>query len=279
MLNRQKKGLVLKIVNLIISIFVILIIMVPLLWTLSFSFKPESEQFVTPTTFFSENYTIQNYKEALKPEFIRYLINSAIVSIITLIIALTISIFSAYAFSKLNFFGKRFIYYLILLTQLIPIVSIVIPVYQILRNMGLINTYMGMLIAYLTFTVPVSIWLLKSFFDNIPVEIEEAAMVDGCTKIGAFFRTVIPLSKPGIAAASIWIVVATWQEFIYALAITTTTDMRTVTVGILDFFGQFTINYGVLFAGAILISIPIVILFLFLQKYFIAGLTEGSVKG
>jgi len=182
-------------------------------------------------------------------------------------------------YPPLNFFGKRAIFYLILLTQLIPIASIAIPVYQILRGIGLINTYAGLVVAYLTFTVPVSIWLLKSFFDNIPVEIEEAAMVDGCTKIGAFFRTVVPLSKPGIAAASVWVVVATWQELIYALAITTTPDMRTVTVGILDFFGQFTINYGVLFAWAILISIPIIILFLLLQKYFIAGLTEGSVKG
>jgi multiple sugar transport system permease protein/raffinose/stachyose/melibiose transport system permease protein len=256
-----------------------LLILLPILWSINFSLRPPSERYNFLTNPFKVSYTLKNYKKALYPAFIRYIINSIIISFCTAIIALVISIFAAYAFSRLKFYGRRHLFIAILLSQLIPITALIIPVYQILRSMHLINTYFGLIISYLTFTVPVSIWMLKGFFDNIPVEIEEAAIVDGCSKLGAFFRVVIPISKPGITATVVWIVIMTWQEVIYALTIITSKEMRTISVGILDFIGQWAIDYPTLFAGAIIVSVPIIILFIFLQRYFVAGLAEGAVKG
>ena len=264
--------------NVIISIGLIVVILLPILWSINFSLKPPNEQY-SLTTIFSTNYTLDNYKRALYPAFVRYIVNSIVVSIGTAIAALLISLFAAYAFSRLKFWGKQSFFIGILLSQLIPISIIIIPVYQVLKSLHLINSYFGLILAYLTFTVPVSIWILKGFFDNIPIEIEEAAIIDGCTKLSAFFRVVLPISKPGITATIVWILIATWQEMLYALTVMTSKEMRTISVGILDFFGQWTIDYPKLFAGAILVSVPIVIVFVFLQKHFVAGLAEGAIKG
>jgi ABC-type glycerol-3-phosphate transport system permease component len=155
----------------------------------------------------------------------------------------------------------------------------IIPIYQIARQFGLINTYLSLVLAYLTLTLPVSIWMLRSFINSIPIDLEEAAMVDGCTRLQAFFRIIVPLARPGIVATAVWIAVVTWQEFIFALAFTTTRDMRTVPVGILDFIGQFGIKYGELMAGSVIVSVPVLVLFFFLQRYFVAGLTAGAVRG
>jgi ABC-type glycerol-3-phosphate transport system permease component len=265
-------------VNLLISLALLLIVLLPILWAVNFSLKPPSEQYSLKTVF-SANYTFANYKNALYPAFVRYLLNSVIVSFGTAGAALLISLFAAYAFSRLRFWARQPLFIGILLSQLIPITIIIIPVYQVLKALRLINSYPGLILAYLTFTVPVAIWMLKGFFDNIPLEIEEAAIIDGCTKLSAFFRVVLPISQPGIMATIVWILIATWQEMIYALTVMTRKEMRTISVGILDFFGQWTIDYPTLFAGAIIVSVPIVIVFIFLQKYFVAGLAEGAVKG
>jgi multiple sugar transport system permease protein/raffinose/stachyose/melibiose transport system permease protein len=264
--------------NFFISLLLLIVVLLPILWAVNFSLKPPGEQY-SLRTIFSANYTFENYKNALYPAFVRYILNSILVSVGTAVAALTISLFAAYAFSRLRFWGRQTLFIGILLSQLIPITIIIIPVYQVLKALRLINSYPGLILAYLTFTVPVSIWMLKGFFDNIPIEIEEAATIDGCTKLSAFFRVVLPISKPGVTATIVWILIATWQEMIYALTVMTSKEMRTISVGILDFFGQWTIDYPTLFAGAIIVSVPIVVVFIFLQKYFVAGLAEGAVKG
>ncbi len=264
--------------NFFISLLLLIVVLLPILWAVNFSLKPPGEQY-SLRTIFSANYTFENYKNALYPAFVRYILNSILVSVGTAVAALTISLFAAYAFSRLRFWGRQTLFIGILLSQLIPITIIIIPVYQVLKALRLINSYPGLILAYLTFTVPVSIWMLKGFFDNIPIEIEEAAIIDGCTKLSAFFRVVLPISKPGVTATIVWILIATWQEMIYALTVMTSKEMRTISVGILDFFGQWTIDYPTLFAGAIIVSVPIVVVFIFLQKYLQAGLAEGAVKG
>jgi len=197
----------------------------------------------------------------------------------TAVVSLPISLLASYAFSRLRFWGRSQLLIGILLSQLVPITVIIIPVYQVLKLLGVINTFPGLILAYLSFAVPVSIWMLKGFFDQIPMDIEEAAIIDGCSKRGAFFRIVLPISQPGITATTVWILIACWQEIIYALTVLTGTEMRTISVGILDFFGQWVIDYPTLFAGSVLVSFPIVVVFVFLQRYFVAGLAEGAVKG
>jgi ABC-type glycerol-3-phosphate transport system permease component len=160
-----------------------------------------------------------------------------------------------------------------------PVATIIIPIFKIVRDLDLLNTYIALITAYLTITLPVSIWMLMGFVGSIPRDLEEAAMIDGATRLQAFIRVVIPLARPGIIATAVWIIVVTWQEFIFALAFTQTRDMRTVSVGMSDFVGQYGIRYGELMASSVMISIPIIVVFFFLQRYFVAGLTAGATKG
>ena len=271
----RKTGLM-NVVNFIISLALVTLILLPILWSIDFSLRPPADQYTAGRGL---SYTLENYRNALYPAFIRYIVNSIVVSCGTVVVTLLISTCAAYAFSRLKFWGRESMFIGILMSQLIPITIIIIPVYQVLKTLHLINSYFGLVLAYLTFTVPVAIWMLKGFFDNIPREIEEAAIIDGCTELSAFFRIVIPISKPGITATVVWTLIASWQEMIYALTIVTKKEMRTISVGILDFFGQWIIDYPTLFAGAIIVSFPIVTLFVFLQRYFVAGLAEGAVKG
>jgi multiple sugar transport system permease protein/raffinose/stachyose/melibiose transport system permease protein len=245
----------------------------------STSFKTEPDQFRTPPTFLPKELTLANYKQALEPKFLRYFINSFIVTISTTIIVILIALFSSYAFSRLKFRGRKFLLKIIILTQLFPLIVIIIPIYMIFTKFRLINTYISLIIAYLTFTLPVGVWILRGFFKGIPYNLEEAAMVDGCTRLGAFLKIVLPLARPGISATAVYIFIVTWQEFMFALTFLTGEKMRTLPVGILDFIRQYGINWGGLMAASILITVPVFILFLILQRQFISGLTQGSVKG
>ena len=262
-----------------LEVLLAIIILLPFMWMFSVSVKPETEPFAIPARLWPLSPTIENYKTALYPEFIRYGINSVIVSILTIIVSITTGLMAAYGFTRLNFPGRRTLLVAIILAQMFPVATMIIPIYQIARVAGLINTYPALVLAYLTITLPVAVWMLTGFIRSIPPELEESAMVDGCTRIGAFWRVVVPLARPGIVATAVWIAIVTWQEFIFALAFTTSRDMRTIPVGILDFVGQFGTQYGAIMAGSVIVSAPILLLFFFLQRYFVAGLTAGAVKG
>jgi len=262
-----------------LEILLAIIILLPFMWMFSVSVKPETEPFAIPARLWPINPTIDNYKTALYPEFIRYGINSVIVSLLTILVSITTGLMAAYGFTRLNFPGRRTLLVAIILAQMFPVATMIIPIYQIARVAGLINTYPALVLAYLTITLPVAVWMLTGFIRSIPPELEESAMVDGCTRIGAFWRVVVPLARPGIVATAVWIAIVTWQEFIFALAFTTSRDMRTIPVGILDFVGQFGTQYGAIMAGSVIVSAPILLLFFFLQRYFVAGLTAGAVKG
>jgi ABC-type glycerol-3-phosphate transport system permease component len=262
-----------------LEILLAVVVILPFMWMFSVSVKPESEPFAIPARLWPTNPTIENYQTALYPEFIRYGINSVMISLLTIIVSISTGLMAAYAFTRLNFPGRRVLLIAIILAQMFPVATMIIPIYQIARVAGLINTYPALVLAYVTVTLPVTVWMLRGFIRNIPPELEESAMVDGCTRIGAFWRVVVPLARPGIVATAVWIAIVTWQEFIFALAFTTSRDMRTIPVGILDFVGQFGTQYGSIMAGAVIVSAPILLLFLFLQRYFVAGLTAGAIKG
>ncbi len=268
-----------KAVLIALEVLLAIVVLLPFLWMFSVSVKPETEPFAIPARLWPINPTIDNYKTALYPEFIRYGINSVIVSVLTIIVSISTGLMAAYGFTRLNFPGRRTLLIAIILAQMFPVATMIIPIYQIARVAGLINTYPALVLAYLTITLPVAVWMLAGFIRSIPPELEESAMVDGCTRIGAFWRVVVPLARPGIVATAVWIAIVTWQEFIFALAFTTSRDMRTIPVGILDFVGQFGTQYGAIMAGSVIVSAPILLLFFFLQRYFVAGLTAGAVKG
>jgi multiple sugar transport system permease protein/raffinose/stachyose/melibiose transport system permease protein len=157
-------------------------------------------------------------------------------------------------------------------------VVLVVPIYEIMGDWHLLNTYFALIVAYLTFTVPVAVWLLRGFLAGLPVELEEAARIDGCTRMGAFFRIVVPISAPGISATATYVFFLSWQEFLFALTFLSG-NMQTLPVGVLGYIGEHTTDWGLLMAASSLVCVPVFVLFLFLQRQFIAGLVQGSVKG
>jgi ABC-type glycerol-3-phosphate transport system permease component len=254
-------------------------VLFPFFYMVSTAFKAEEDLFSAPPKFLPRIPTLMNFHQALQPKFIRYFMNSFIVTIGTTIIVIAVALFSSYAFSRLRFRGRKFLLKVIIFTQLFPLIVIIIPIYVLYNKTGIVNTHLSLIIAYLAFTVPVGVWMLRGFFKGIPYNLEEAAMVDGCTRLTAFVRVVLPLARPGISATAVYIFIVTWQEFMFALTMLTGEKMRTLPVGILDFIRQYGVNWGGLMALATLITIPVFILFLVLQRQFISGLTQGSVKG
>jgi multiple sugar transport system permease protein/raffinose/stachyose/melibiose transport system permease protein len=245
----------------------------------STAFKSEPDQFRSPPLLLPQTVTMDNFKQALEPKFLRYFANSFLVTLTTTAVVTVVSIFSSYAFSRLQFKGRKFLLKIIILTQLFPLIVIIIPLYIIFSKFQLVNTYISLIIAYLAFTVPVGVWMLRGFYKSIPYNLEESAMVDGCTRLQAFLKIVLPIARPGISATAAYIFIFTWQEFMFALTFLTGEKMRTLPVGILDFVRQYGVNWGGLMAASTLITIPVFLLFLILQRQFISGLTQGAVKG
>lgn len=260
-------------------LIVIVGFLLPFTWMLSTAVKTTAEIFTFPPRVFPDNPTLDNFEVALDPTFLRYGLNSLLVATLTTVVTLFFATLSAYAFSRLQFPGHKLWLSLIILTQLLPLAVLIVPMHRIMSNLGLLNTYPALVIAYLTFTVPVAVWFLRGFIAGIPVEIEEAAMIDGCTRFQSFIRVILPLSVPGMTATATYVFVLTWQELMFASAFTITKDMRTLPIGVLDFIGERTTDWGGLMAASVLVCVPVLILFMFLQRWFIAGLTRGAIKG
>jgi multiple sugar transport system permease protein/raffinose/stachyose/melibiose transport system permease protein len=254
------------------------LVSLPILWMISFAFKPAYEQFKTPPTLLIEHLTLENFEKAIKFAALRYLFNSFLVSSVTTLLVIGVSILSAYCFSRLNFFGKKKLFYIIIFTQAFPLASIIIPLYKLMYSLHLLDTYFSLIIAYLTFTVPTAVWLLRGFILRIPMDLEYAALLDGCDRINAFIRILLPVIKPGIIATAVYIFIVTWQEFMFALTFISTPDLKTLPVGILIFVGQLgLVDWGGLMASSLIVCIPVFLLFLILQKQLVSALT-GAFK-
>lgn len=257
----------------------LLFVLSPLVALISTSFKPPEEQLVSPPTIFPINPTLENYASALnEPAFIRYLINSFAITISTTILAIVIATFATFSFTRLKFPGNKVFLVVVVLGQVIPLSAIAVPLYQNATALGVIDFLPALVLVYLALVLPVAVWMLKSYMANIPKEIEEATLVDGCTPLNGFFRVLLPIILPGIAATASYIFFVVWQEFLFALVYTTKQENRTVSVGILDFVGQYETNWGNLMAASVLMAIPAMLTFLFIQKRLVSGLTDGAVK-
>lgn len=261
------------------QIVLAVVILLPFFWMLSVSLKPATEPFAIPARLWPEHPTLANYASAFRPEFQRYFLNSIIVSAATLTITITLALLAAYAFTRFQLRILSVLLAAVMVAQLFPSSAIIIPIYRMVKAAGLLNTYAALVIAYITITLPVAIWMLRGFLANIPATLEEAAAVDGATKLRAFFAVVVPLCRPGLVATSVFVLIVTWQEFLFALSFTSTKEMATLPVGMNDYIGQYGIRYGELMASSVLVSLPVVLAFFLMQRQFVAGLTAGSVKG
>ena len=268
-----------RVVLALLQLLLALTILLPFFWMVSVSLKPESEPFSIPARLWPAHPTMANYASAFRPEFQRYFLNSVVVSLLTLVITIPLALLAAYSFTRFQMRVLSVLLSGIIVAQMFPSSAIIIPIYMMVRSVNLLNTYAALVIAYITVTLPVAIWLLRGFLANLPTALEEAAAIDGATPLRAFFAIVLPLCRPGIIATAVFVIVVTWQEFLFALSFTSTKEMRTLPVGMNDYIGQYGIRYGDLMASSVMVSIPVILLFFFLQRHFVAGLTAGSVKG
>lgn len=250
------------------------LVLVPILIVVSASLDPAGLPRLIP-----ENITLEHYRRILdNPQLLQGLVNSFIVGIGSTILSVFISAMAGYAFSRYQFRGRRLIMGIILGIFMIPVSVNIIPLYTMLQELGWLNTYQGLIVPYQALILPLNVWLLKNFFDTIPVELEEAALVDGATHWSAFWRVTLPLTWPGMAVASIFAFRFSWNDFVFAATFTSTASRRTWQAVIYTFLGAQRSDWGILTAGVVIGMLPVVLLFIFFQRQFIEGLTVGSVK-
>ena len=256
----------------------------PMLWMMLTSVKSQFAAMQYPPQWWPSEPTLHNYFKLLDPtnrvgqEFLRYFWNSFYVSLVTTILGVVIAVPAAYAFSRFRFPARNFLFFSVLVRNMFPAVVFLMPLFLLMRWMGLVNTHGSLILTYLTFGLPLSIWLLKGFYDNIPIQLEQAARIDGATRFQAFILIVMPLSTPGIIATSIFSFIGAWNEYVYAYTFLSRDDQMTLPVGIQRFFTEFATDWPGLMAATFMMSVPVVVLFLVLQKYFVRALTEGAVK-
>ncbi|MBN0973240.1 ABC transporter permease subunit [Gordonia sp. JH63] len=264
----------------IANILVILYALIPLLWIISLSFKPASS--VTDGKFWPSEFTLDNYKSIFETSaFTSALINSIGVGLITTVIAVLLGTMAAYAVARLDFPGKKLLIGAALLIAMFPQISLVTPLFNIERAIGLFDTWPGLILPYITFALPLAIYTLSAFFREIPWELEKAAKMDGATPWQAFRKVIAPLAAPGVVTAAILVFIFAWNDLLLALSLTSTERAITAPVAIANFTGssQFEEPTGSISAAAVVITIPIIIFVLFFQRRIVAGLTSGAVKG
>lgn len=251
----------------------------PLYWTLISSLTPESK-LLEPAQFVPSDTTSSHYSGLFSDrDFFTPIKSSLIVAGTTTIFCVTIGSLCAYALARLQFAGKTAILAFILAVSMFPQITIVTPLYMLLRGLGLINTYPGLILPYLTFAMPLTVWLLVGFFQQLPRELEEAAMMDGASRLRTFGEVILPLALPGLATTAIITFIYCWNEFLFALSFTVGPDRQTVPVSIALFRGQYQVPWGQILAGTVVATAPVALLVLIFQRRIVRGLTAGAVKG
>jgi multiple sugar transport system permease protein len=267
------------VLHLLVALIVI-VFMFPLYWMVSTAFKSNDVLLKIPPEWFPRKPILDNFLKILtNPDFIGFYKNTIITSVSTTLLCLFISVHASYSFSRFTYRSNKIFQMGILSTQMFPGIVLLLSLYMIYRKLGLLNTYLALILACTTKALPLGIWMLKGFFDTIPKSIEEAAYIDGAGKLQTLYRIIVPLIKPGIIAVSIYAFMVTWDDFIYALTLINRAEKRTLPAGIaMAFLGEYGYDWARVMAAAVAASIPILVIFIFLQKYMIAGLTAGAVK-
>jgi multiple sugar transport system permease protein len=264
------------------SFLLVLLVMVvfPFYWMTVTSFKGEEQMRSLVSMFWPSPVVFDNYRQLLaKTDFVAWFGNSVIVAVSSTLLATAIGTIGAYALARLRFLGRAFMSSAVLITYLVPPAILFIPLYAEMRNLGLADSLGGLIAAYPSFTVPFVTWLMMGYFESIPEELEEAAMIDGATRFGAFRRVILPLAAPGVLAAGLYAFTQAWNEFLYALVFITDVKLRTLPVGLSTFITGDVYGWGYLMAGAVLTTVPVIVAYIYLQRYMVEGLTAGSVKG
>jgi ABC-type glycerol-3-phosphate transport system permease component len=276
-LKRTGLPLPITIIGAIVLVFICLF---PFMWMFGSSIKTLPELYTVPPIWWPETPTFGNYYKVLFESNIpRYFLNSVIISVGSTVLALILAIFASYGFARFNFRGKPVLQSFVLVGQLLPTAAIIVPLFITLRVLGLVNTFWGLILVYMIVTLPLSVWMLTSYFKAIPVELEEAAIIDGASRIGILFRITLPLSTPGVVAVVVYAFVTTWNEFVFALCFATDSSVKTLPIGLAEFSTEFNTDWGAVMAASVVMTLPIALLFFSMQRLFVGGLTAGATKG
>jgi multiple sugar transport system permease protein len=252
----------------------------PFYWMIVTSLKSEDQMRSLASMFWPSPAVVDNYRQLLtQTDFLGWFGNSVIVAVSSTFVATAVGTIGAYSLARLRFLGRAFMASAVLITYLVPPSILFIPLYAQIRNLGLADSLAGLIAAYPSFTVPFVTWLLMGYFESIPEELEQAAMIDGATRFGAFRRIVLPLAAPGVLAAGLYAFTQSWNEFLYALVFITDVKLRTLPVGLSTFITGDVYGWGYLMAGAVLTTLPVIAAYMYLQRYMVEGLTAGGVKG
>ncbi|MCL2335645.1 MAG: carbohydrate ABC transporter permease [Endomicrobia bacterium] len=263
----------------LILIIVSLTCVFPVFWMLSSSLKTQQEIF-TKMSLLPHTWNWSNYVTAfVQADFGRYFLNSVFYTVVGVFFILFVSSLAAYAFARLEFWGKSVFFYVLIATLLIPIPGVFVPLYLLLKNLHLIDTRIGLLLCYISNGLAFAIFLLKGFFDDLPREIEEAALIDGCSRFGIYWRIALPLAKPALATLVIMNSLTIWNEFLLALVVLQDKAKMPIQRGLMVFQGTFITDYPLLMAGLTIATIPIVIIYLLMQKHIVKGIASGALKG
>ena len=252
----------------------------PVMWMLASSFKSNTEIFAYPPRLITDSFSFASYFAVFtNPEKVRFFINSYLVSIMVTLFTLLVGILGGYSFSRYDFRFKKPLNMVIISVQAVPPITLLIPYFSLIVVLKLYNTYPALVLTYMVFTLPYAIIMMTGYFNTLPRQLDEAVKIDGGSSFVALWRVLVPISLPGIVSVGIYTFMLAWNEFLFALTLTKTTDMRTVPVGIQLLMGQHSYEWNEMMAMSVLGSLPVLLLFLFFQRYFIAGMTAGSVKG
>lgn len=257
-------------------------ILFPLFWMISTSFKEQQFLSALPPQWIPDPITLKHYDNAIfyEMDFFVLLTNSFIVAVGTSLLAIVCGSLAAYSFSRYLILGSEYLLVFMLAGQMFPAVMMVVPFFVILRDFHLLDTYLGLIIATTSQALPFATYLLKGFFDSLPNDLEEAAMIDGCNRLQAFYKIALPLALPGLISTALMSFIVAWDDYVLALTLITSDARRTLPVAMVgSFVGEFAVKWGEMMAVSMLMSLPVVVLFVFLQKYLIQGITAGAIKG
>jgi len=253
----------------------------PLFWMVITSVKPQFELFRIPPTFWPEQITFEHYARLLwDTPFLLYMRNSLLLSTATTILVVAVATLGAHSLVRFRYPGRERLAQLVLFTYLLPSVVLILPLYLMMVWLGIANTLLSLVIAYTTFALPYALWLLRSFMQGIPDDLENAALVDGATRMGAFFDVILPQALPGIISTSLFTFILSWNEYLYALVLVNTDAARPLTTGVMSMLiSAFNIEWSLLMAASVMMSLPLIVIFAFLQKFLTRGFGAGGVKG
>ncbi|MEP3048218.1 MAG: carbohydrate ABC transporter permease [Roseibium sp.] len=284
-LQHRIRARILKLLHFVTLFIAMAIICVPGLWVVLNSFRPTVEIMAKPPVWIPGDLNLDNYRAMFGAAgeggvpVVQYFTNSLIISVTSTLIAILVGMAGGYAFARYRFKGKASIFIGLMLTRAVPGVSLSLPLFIVMAKTGLIDTHLGLILVYVALNVPFTIWLIDGFFRQVPVDLAEAAEIDGCTRWQAFWKVEFPVARAGVASAGIFAFLTSWNEYALASQLTRSTFSKTMPVGLRDFTSEFTINWGGMCALAVLMIIPALILTFLVQKHLIAGLTFGGVKG